>query len=186
MKQTKRRRAKKQRRPGQLSRKKFVPPTTMEEFFAMPQHERDLWNKVGHVVTEVRTGASLHRAAQKFGLNVRRVRQLAPAAFRKLKNGRYAAKAFDRLLRVLVIPTRKELREIGVRDSRQSTLVAEYWSAVERYLATGDVSALRKFRGKHIIDSNGRRIPLLTNRGELDRLGSAGVFSFESIYASAA
>ncbi len=102
---------------------------------------------------------------------------------RKRANGRYKAKASDRLLRVLVVPTREETREIAVRDSRQASRVAEYWNAVHTYLETGDASALQKFRGKRITDANGRQVPLLTDLDELDRLGSAGVLSFESLYA---
>ncbi len=105
---------------------------------------------------------------------------------RKLRNGRWAAKTHDHLLRVLVIPTREGLQEVGVRDSRQSTLLGEYWNAVERYLSTGEASALRPLRGKYIIDAVGKRVPLLTDLHELDRLGSAGILSFESIYARAA
>jgi hypothetical protein len=110
---------------------------------------------------------------------------LGGSALRKRANGQYKAKASDRLLRVLVIPTREGLREIAVRDSRQASQIAEYWNAVHRYLETGDKSALRKFRRKRITDANGVRVPLLTDLGELDRLGSAGVLSFESLYAKA-
>jgi hypothetical protein len=114
------------------------------------------------------------------------VLRAAPAAFRKLKNGRYEAKPIDRILRVVVVPTRKGLREIGVRDSRQASLIGRYWTAVERYRDTGDASALREFRGKHVTDAAGKRIRLLTDRGTLDRLGSAGLLSFETLYARAA
>ena len=62
----------------------------------------------------------------------------------------------------------------------------EYWNAVHRYLSTGDASRLVNFRGKHITDAQGEKFPLLTDREELDRLGSAGVLSFESLYARVA
>jgi anti-anti-sigma regulatory factor len=65
-------------------------------------------------------------------------------------------------------------------------VIGKYWNAVDRYRDTGDASALREFRGKHIIDANGKRIRLLTDLGELDRLGSAGLLSFETLYARAA
>ena len=90
------------------------------------------------------------------------------------------------MLRVLVSPSRTGLREIGGRDSRQSSQLGQYWTAVERYRDTGDGSALREFRGQHIVDASGKRVRLLTNVHELDRLGSAGVLSFESLYARAA
>jgi hypothetical protein len=161
-------------------------PRSAEEFFAMPESDQDFWNDVGQIATEVRNGGSLSKVARKYHRNPRQVLRAAPAAFRKLKNGRYAAKTSDRILRVLVMPTRKGLREIGVRDSRQASLIGQYWSAVERYRDTGDASVLREFRGKHITDATGKRVRLLTDRRELDHLGSAGVLSFETLYAKAA
>jgi len=180
------RKAAKNRRSARPAASKVIPLRTVEEFFAMSQRDQDFWNDVGRIATEVKGGASLSQSSRKYDRDPRKVRQAAPSAFRKLKNGRYAAKAIDRILRVLVIPTRKGLREIGVRDSRQATLLGEYWNAAERYLSTGDTSMVRQFRGKHIIDANGKRVSLLTNLHELDRLGSAGVLSFESLYAKAA
>jgi hypothetical protein len=161
-------------------------PRSAEEFFAMPESDRDFWNDVGQIATEVRSGGSLSKVARKYHRNPRKVRRAAPAAFRKLKNGRYAAKSIDRILRVLVMPTRKGLREIGLRDSRQASLLGKYWTAVERYRDTGDASALRNFRGKFILDASGKRHRLLTDLHALDRLGSAGVLSFETLYAKAA
>jgi hypothetical protein len=170
----------------QPAKRKFAPPRTVEEFFAMSERDRDIWRHIGQVVTEMREGASRRRAAQKFGLDPRTVQQLARPALRKLRNGRWVAKPHDRLLRVLLIPTRKGLREIGVRDSRQASLLGRYWAAIERHRDAGDSSALREYRGKHIVDAKGRRVQLLTNLPELDRLGSAGVLSFETLYAGAA
>ena len=92
----------------------------------------------------------------------------------------------DSAQRLLVIPSRTGLREIGVRDSRQASLLGQYWTAVERYRDAGDGSALREFRGQHIVDASGKRVRLLTDLRELDRLGSAGVLSFQSLYAGAA
>jgi hypothetical protein len=178
--------ARKQRRRGSSAKNTFVAPRTIEQFFSMSEPDRDFWADVGQVATEVKGGASLSQSARKYGRDPRKVRETAPAAFRKLKNGRYAAKTNDRILRVLVIPTRKGLREIGVLDFRQASLLGKYWTAVEQYRDAGDASALREFRGKHIIDAEGKRFQLLTNLHELDRLGSAGQLSFETLYAKAA
>jgi len=131
-------------------------------------------------------GASLPQAAKDYGVSHRQVQRFGGKALRKQKNGRYVAKVRDSLLRVLVILTLEGLREIAVIDSRQATLLADYWNAVQRYVETGDASALRKFGGKDITDADGKRVRLLTDLHELDRLGSAGVLSFESLYARAA
>jgi hypothetical protein len=41
-----------------------------------------------------------------------------------------------------------------------------------------------QFEGKHLIDANGKRVALLTDLDELEERGSAGEFSFETIYAN--
>jgi hypothetical protein len=125
----KRGKANKRRRPVRPAKNKFVTPRTVEEFFAMSTHDQDLWKNVTQVVTEVRAGVSLRRASRKFGLDPRTVQRLAPSALRKLRNGRWVARPHDRLLRVLVKPTQKGLHEIGVRDSRQASLLGKYWVA---------------------------------------------------------
>jgi hypothetical protein len=88
--------------------------------------------------------------------------------------------------KIVRIPTLEGTRAVAIRvsrHSRQTSTLGKYWNAVHRYLQTGDASRLKKFRGKHITDVRRVRFPLLTDTDELDRLGSAGVLSFESLYA---
>jgi hypothetical protein len=176
-------RGKKRRSSQRPAKDKRVAPRTSKEFFAKPKPFQDRWTRATHVISKMRAdGISLRRAARAFGLNPGVVLRLAGPALRKRSNGRYAAKASDRLLRVLAIPTKQGPGEIALRDSRQATLLAEYWIAVHAYLQTGDASSIKKFRGKRITDATGKRVRLVTDLDELDRLGSAGVLSFESIY----
>ena len=183
--QRKRKTKSKQHRSRKATGKQSIPQTA-DQYFAMSKSSQDVWTRVTHAVSKMRAdNASLPQAAREFGLDPRTVIRLGKPALTK-RNGRYAAKPTDNLLRVLVIPKSDGLREIAVRDSRQASLLAEYWVAVQKYLETGDVSALRKIRRKTIIDADGKRIRLITDLAELDRLGSAGVLSFESLYAKAA
>ncbi|MFZ0334448.1 MAG: hypothetical protein WBE86_11355 [Candidatus Acidiferrales bacterium] len=129
---------------------------------------------------------SLREASREFGLDPRIVTRLGKSALRKRKNGQYVAKRSDKLLRILAIPTADGVREIAIRDSRQATILGKYWAAVQKYLQTGDASGLKKFHRKRITDASRRRVPLITDQAELDRLGSAGVLSFESLYAKVA
>jgi hypothetical protein len=168
------------------SKTKFRPPRTVEEFFAMSEPDQNLWSDIGQIVSDIREGASRRKASQKFGRDPRMVQHLARPALRKLRNGRWVARPNDRLLRVLEIPTRRGLMEIGVPDFRQASLLGRYWTAVEHYRDADDASELKQFRGKYIVDAKGRRVRLLTNLRKLDRLGSAGVLSFETLYAKAA
>jgi hypothetical protein len=173
------------RESRRLRKKRFVAPRTLEQYSAMAEHDQKLWDDIGQIITEVKNGSSLRQASRKFDLDPRIAQRLARPALQKLRNGRWAAKNRDKLLRVLPVPASEGLREIGVPDSKQATLLGKYWSAVELYLRTGDASALEKFAGEHIVDASGKRYPLLTNLQELDRLGSAGAFSFETLYRKA-
>jgi hypothetical protein len=164
--------------------KRFVPPLSIEEFFALPEQIQDIYTRVTHGISKMRTeGISLPQAAQEYGITRRQMHRFGDTGLRRLKNGRYAAKTIDRLMRVLVVPTPEGTREIAVNDSRQATVLAEYWNAVQRYLQTGDATALQPFHGEHITDANGAQFPLLTDLAELDRQGNAGILFFESLYA---
>jgi hypothetical protein len=77
-------------------------------------------------------------------------------------------------------------REFGFNDSREATIIGRHWSASHKYLETGDSSGIRKLRRKYVRDANGRRVRLLTDLDVLERLGGAGVLSFEEMYAKVA
>ena len=111
------------------------------------------------------------------------MKRWAGSTLQKKNSWKWSAKKSDTLLRVLKVPTPEGVREIAVRGSRQATTLAEYLNAVQRYLQTGDSSRLAKFKGKFIKDANGIQTPLITDRRLINRLGSAGVLSFESLYA---
>jgi hypothetical protein len=131
-------------------------------------------------------GTSLTKTSREFGLDPRKVKAQAGSALRKTKSGRYVARPSDKLLRVLVIPSRDGLTEVVVKDSAVASKIAEYSDAVQKYLRTGDASKLKKFRRIKLLDEKGNRIKLVTDLAELEKLGSAGVLSFESLYAKAA
>ena len=164
-----------------------MQPRTAEEFFSKSQKFQDTWNRVSHVISRMRTdGLSLSQAAREYAIDRRTVLTLGGSALRRSASGRYVAKASNQRLRILIVPTTNGLNEVAVRDSRQASRLAEYWDAVQRYLQKGDDSALSKFRGVQIRTASGESIPLLTDQVELDRLGNAGVLSFESLYARTA
>ena len=166
------------------ARNKLVAPRTADQYFAKSEGFRGLWDRVVAVISKMRSDrASLQQASREVGVSPRTVIRRGSRALRKQTNGRYMAKASDRLLRVLMIPTPAGTAEIVVPDSRQATLLAEYWNAVHRFFETGEASRLKKFHGKHITDANGAKILLTTDLAELNRLGAAGVLSFESLYA---
>jgi hypothetical protein len=143
-------------------------------------------SKIARVVTTMRSeGLSLRRAAAEEGISPATVLGNAKGALRKDARGRYRARASDRLLRPLVVPSSQGLAEIATRDSRSATIVGEYWNAVNHYLETGDETELARFRGVAITAAQGHAVPLLTDTDELERLGSVGILSFRPFPRSA-
>jgi hypothetical protein len=179
-------RARKNSRSRASARKKFVPPRTADELFALPDKLQDKYQLMNHAVTKMRTDRlSMSRAARLYGITPKDMRRLGGTALRKQKNGRYTAKKRDKLLRPLMIVSQRDLEEIIVNDSDQATRIAKHSNAVSLYLRTGDSGPLREFEGQYAIDANGNHVSFLTDLKELDRRGSAGNMSFESLYARA-
>src|SRR5205814_565933 len=157
-------------------------PRTADELFSLPDRDREQWEQVTRLVSRMRDeGVSLGQAARDAKVQAPTAIRLAGAALRKNTAGRYVPTSRDRLLRVLVIPTEDGSREIALRDSRQATEISHYFTALRRFLHTGDPSALRQFQRSRIKTVDGT-VRLLTDVDMLKRLGNAGVLSFESIY----
>jgi len=164
----------------------FKKPNTARQYFMLSPRNQEIWDSIGHVISKIREGMTLPKAAKEFGLSPKTVITFGRAAIRKQKNGRYVAKKTDQLLRVVNVLTIEGRKEIATRDSRQASLVGGHWAAVQKFLQTGDDSALLKFARKRIVDARRKRYLLLTDLKELERLGSAGVLRFESMYAGGA
>jgi hypothetical protein len=114
---------------------------------------------------------------------IRKIKTKRKSALRKRKNGQHVAKPTDARLRRLLIPTPGGVREVAIRGFEQASRLGKYWAAVQKYLQTGDDSALLRFKGKGFTDASGKRHLFPTDLKQLDRQASAGVLSFESIYA---
>lgn len=160
------------------------PPGNEVQYSARPEKFKDTYGRVLAVVSKMRREkVSLTQASRDIGIDPRSVTRWGASALRRGLNGKYSAKKQDSLLRLVLIPTVEGPREIAVRSSKQVKLLAEYWNALHRYLQTGDATKLKTFEGKQIKDANGIAIPLSVDLAALNRLGSAGALSFESIYA---
>ena len=182
MKRSSNRKHPKQNQP--VSRKRrAIALKTADEFFAMPESMQELYLLVLELVGLVRGGLSLTKAMKQLKLTRAQADRFARPAFRKGKNDRDLVKAHDRLLRVVTVISQDGLREVATRDSRQASKAGKHSAAVSRYLQTGDALELARFNDAYIIDANGEEVPLLTDLEELEEMGSAGVLSFESLYA---
>ncbi len=63
------------RKKFRTSKNEFVPPRTLEEFFAMPERDQEFWSNVGQVVTEMRAGASRSKPRGSLALTHARYRR---------------------------------------------------------------------------------------------------------------
>jgi len=172
-----------QKRQKKQSRKSTPPaPRTLRQYSSKSNKFQETWDSVAHVISRIRDGVSLQKASKEFGIAPSVIVKLGRPALRK-KKGRYVATKTDRLLRVVTTLGAKGKKVIATRDSRQASLVGGHWAAVQKYLQTGDDADLLKFKNKRAIDASGNRHRFLTNLEELNRQASAGVLSFESMYA---
>ena len=83
-------------------------------------------------------------------------------SFRK-RRGRWNAKRFDKIPRVMKINENGKEISIQINDSRTAALIGRYHNAVKKFLNTGDKKALRKFRRKKIKDIDGNLHSFETN-----------------------
>jgi len=181
------RQQRRRRKQSKSKRPLTAVPKNIREYYAKSDDFQDLWQRVTNAISKMRSDdISLYEAARESALQARLVFRWGKPALTKLANGRYVATPFDNLLRVMAILTAHGVREIGLSDSREASWVGKYWAAVQKYLETGDPSALKRIRRKTVIDADGNRIRLIKDLAELDRLGAAGVMSFETIYAKVA
>jgi hypothetical protein len=137
-----------------------------------------------------REGRSLAAAIREFNsqnpsshISPKAVKRYAGAGLAKAGQHLHA-KAFDRMLRVILLPTARGRVEIEVKDSRSASRIGAYLNAVKEYLKTGDTSQLRKFRGKYIT-SNRIQYRFITDPETLERLDEFGELSFDSMYEEA-
>ena len=162
-------------------------PRTAEQLAARPERFKSLWDRIIGAISKMREdNVSLERASQDTRVSPKAVKRWAGSALQKSGSGKWSPKKDDDLLRVLLVHTPEGRREIGVRGFRKARQIAEYSNAVSLYVQTGDSSKLKKFRGKNIRATNGEQISLLTDLAEVIRRASAGVLSFESLYARSA
>ena len=167
----------KRRRGGQRRRR----PQTLAQYDALPRRSQASVENVAHVVTRMRKGV-LKNAAAEYGIDPRTVVRLGSPALRKTASGRYAAKASDDLLRVLVVPVHGGRVEVARARLARRVGGGAARGGAARVPGTGDDTKLRELSQTKILDASGREVPFLTDLDELERQGDLGALSFESIY----
>lgn len=129
-------------------------------------------------------GLHMTPAARRAGTTVRTMKRHLGPTLQKRPDRRYRAKAWDRMPRRMRFLTSKGRIELEVRDSRSAARLARYWTALDQALKKGEWWRLRPFRRKTVC-VDGIEYPFITDQQILIRLGYAGEFQFEELYAQA-
>ena len=159
--------------------------TTINQFFELSERDHDVLLAFPEALSLMREKhLSASDAARAAGISRRLLVREGRSGLQKLKNGRYVAKPNDHLFRLVIAVSKDQgTVEVATNEFREASMAGKHSAAVQRYLETGDDSGLRRLPRNYIIDAQGNRIELLVDLDELDRLGSAGELSFESLYA---
>ncbi len=116
-------------------------------------------------------GLSLPHAAKEAGTTPAVVRKYVSSALRTSR-GRVTAKPSDRLYRRMTVITPEGPTLVEVRGSRSASLIGKHANAVRKFVETGDVRDLRKFRGEtvggHTLATDPDTLQQLARRGEVD------------------
>jgi hypothetical protein len=120
---------------------------------------------------------SLTRAAAEVGTTVRTVRRHADAALER-RGRRLVAKSSDRLARPMSVFTPDGPQTVIVRSSAKASVVAGHWAAIQKYLASGDTTALAKFTKQTV-----GGVRLGTDPNAIEAWARIGELAIDDIYA---
>ncbi|MDP2926263.1 MAG: hypothetical protein Q8N99_07840 [Nanoarchaeota archaeon] len=114
------------------------------------------------VLRRMKKGESLTRASKDVGLTKYDILTYLRNALSKSSRGWYP-KQIDHIERAMQIYEKGEIRTIIVTNSRDASIIGEYFATVKKYLESGDPSVLKKFKKIVILDAYGKKHKLETN-----------------------
>ena len=148
----------------------------------LPELSQEARNRALQALSLMRNkGHSLTHACGEAGTATETALKYAGTAIVRQENGRYDAKAWDRIVRPMKFLTPKGIIALDVKDSRSASRIARYMADVDKYLKTGDADVLRKYRGKSVTVDRVAR-PFITDPPELETLAAVGEVQFENMY----
>lgn len=109
----------------------------------------------------MREGKSLSKSSFEVGIKTDIAKQHLKSAIYKRRE-RWRAKKIDFIQRRMNIYERGKIKSITVTNSKDSSLIGEYYNDLKKLLEKGDTSVLRKYKRRVIRDSKGRRHRLET------------------------
>jgi len=120
----------------------------------------------------MRKDKSLNSASRVVGLSPNRIKKHLGNALKK-KNSKWIARKSDSIERAMKIYSKGKVKSIIVRNSKDASLIAEYFSAVGQFLRTGNKSVLKKFIRMKIRDAEKKEHKFETNPDRLRDIDEA-------------
>lgn len=106
------------------------------------------------VLSQMRRGKkSLTRASKELGISPKTVIKHTNAV--KKSDGKWKAKRYDRIPRIMSINENGKEAWIEIDDSRHASTIGKYHNVVKNFLETDDKTELKCFEGKRVKDSDG-------------------------------
>ena len=135
------------------TRKEKIPIYKRPESSLTPK-QKFLRERSLDILRETRkTGKSLSKVSKHYGLSYKTVLHNTNA-FKK-DNGRWVAKRYDKILRVMKLNESGSETSFEINDSRIASTIGKYHNAVKEFLNTGNADKLLKFRYRKIKDRLG-------------------------------
>lgn len=144
--------------------------------------QEEAYRRSLEALSHMRKGNSLKVATRKAGTTPNTVIKYAGSTLERGPGGRWSAKSSDRLPGLpMNVLTTEGLQFIAPRSRREASRIGEHNNAIRHFLATGDVSKLKKFKGKKVAG-----FTFETNPDKIEETGRKGELVFEDIYDKAA
>jgi hypothetical protein len=118
----------------------------------------------------VRNGeSSFTKAVKQSKLSKKEILQYVGSAFRK-KGRVWVASKTDNLQRPMLIFSNGKRKSIIVKDSKNASIIGNYFDAIGRYREHNDITKLKKFEGVKVYDKNGNSYILETDINEIIKI----------------
>lgn len=109
----------------------------------------------------MRDKVSLTKASKEVGLDVETIKQHLGRTLFKRK-GKWQASKTDSIERKMQIYKRGKIRSITVTNSKDASIIGQYFNDVKKALETGDGEILEKYKKCELKDSKGKKHRLET------------------------
>ena len=138
-----------------LLREKAPASASQLSWGSLSAGQRELRKRSLDVLKLMRQGQPLSTAAKHVDITPRAAREQLGHALVK-HGGRWMARKYDTIQRVMRIYEHGRITSIAVTNSKDASLIGEYFSAVRKALRTRDPHPLQKFKHLTITDAEGK------------------------------